>query len=125
MDGRLGAYEGTHKGCPYGGFDGTGGTGLAKPLRLGTCWIVGTRSMREVVGEGALRGRSPRTREGRIGPTARRQGLGARGQGLVNGERRLSAKRREETRKAAAGRQSPSRAFADRGVEVEEICNET
>ena len=26
---------------------------------------------REVVGEGALRGRSPRTREGRIGPTAR------------------------------------------------------
>ena len=25
---------------------------------------------REVVGEGALRGRSPRTREGRIGPTA-------------------------------------------------------
>ena len=53
------------------------------------------------------------------------QGRGAGGQGLVNGERRLSAKRREETRKTAAGRQSPSRAFADRGVEVEEICNET
>ena len=31
---------------------------------------VDTRSARDVVGEGALRGRSPRTREGRIGPTA-------------------------------------------------------
>ena len=31
---------------------------------------VDTRSARHVVGEGALRGRSPRTREGRIGPTA-------------------------------------------------------
>ncbi len=29
--------------------------------------------MRHVVGEGALRGRSPRTREGRIGPTAQLQ----------------------------------------------------
>ena len=31
-----------------------------------------TRSARHVVGEGALRGRSPRTREGRIGPTAQK-----------------------------------------------------
>ena len=29
---------------------------------------------REVVGEGALRGRSPRTREGQIGPTAQMRG---------------------------------------------------
>ena len=34
---------------------------------------VDTRSYRHVVGEGALRGRSPRTREGRIGPTAQLQ----------------------------------------------------
>ena len=34
---------------------------------------VDTRSVRHVVGEGALRGRSPRTREGRIGPTAQLQ----------------------------------------------------
>ena len=33
---------------------------------------VDTRSTRHVVGEGALRGRSPRTREGRIGPTAQK-----------------------------------------------------
>ena len=33
---------------------------------------IGTRSARDVVGEGALRGRSPRTREGRIGPTAQK-----------------------------------------------------
>ena len=52
-------------------FDGNGGRGLAKPFRLGTCWNIDTRSTRHVVGEGALRGRSPRTREGRIGPTAR------------------------------------------------------
>ena len=31
---------------------------------------IDTRSARHVVGEGALRGRSPRTREGRLGPTA-------------------------------------------------------
>ena len=35
---------------------------------------VGTLSARDVVGEGALRGRSPRTREGRIGPTAQMRG---------------------------------------------------
>ena len=34
---------------------------------------VATQSARHVVGEGALRGRSPRTREGRIGPTAQLQ----------------------------------------------------
>ena len=53
-------------------FDGNGGCGLAKPFRLGTCWNIDTRSARHVVGEGALRGRSPRTREGRIGPTAQK-----------------------------------------------------
>ena len=53
-------------------FDGNGGRGLAKPFRLGTCWNIDTRSTRHVVGEGALRGRSPRTREGRIGPTAQK-----------------------------------------------------
>ena len=46
---------------------------------------VDTRSVRDVVGEGALRGRSPRTREGRIGPTAQLQGLGVSGQWSVTG----------------------------------------
>ena len=36
--------------------------------------VLRTHSLRRrVLGEGALRGRSPRTREGRIGPTAQRQ----------------------------------------------------
>ncbi len=44
---------------------------------------IGTRSARDVVGEGALRGRSPRTREGRIGPTAQLQWTVVSGQWLV------------------------------------------
>ena len=63
------AYEGTHKGRPFRGF---GGTGPAEFFGLGTCPSVATRLARHVVGEGALRGRSPRTREGRLGPTAQK-----------------------------------------------------
>ena len=82
MDGRRGAYEGTHKGCPYGDLTGLVGRVWRSPFEWAPVANVDTRSMREVVGEGALRGRSPGTREGRIGPTARKsrgEGLGARG----------------------------------------------
>ena len=48
---------------------------------------VDTRSTRHVVGGGALRGRSPRTREGRIGPTAQN----CSGQwSVVSGQRRIA-----------------------------------
>ena len=48
-----------------------GGGGKRGPTRVAN-FVLPTYSLRrEVVGEGALRGRSPRTREGRIGPTAR------------------------------------------------------
>ena len=65
----LGACEGRHE-------DGTCGkqlgrrVGLRNPVEQALGANVDTRSMRHVVGGGALRGRSPRTREGRIGPTA-------------------------------------------------------
>ncbi len=42
--------------------------GLAGHLRLGTCYEY-RHPVDEALG-GALRGRSPRTREGRLGPTA-------------------------------------------------------
>ena len=94
---RFGVGVGRHKACPYGdseipgcvpdlggrgqaqglplwGVDGNGGRGPAKLFQMGTWWKIDTRSARHVVGEGALRGRSPRTREGRIGPTAPKQG---------------------------------------------------
>ncbi len=66
----------------YGDLIGLAGRGLAKLLRLDTCY-----QYRHQVGEaccwpGALRGLRPRTREGRIGPTAQLQGTGAGGQGL-------------------------------------------
>ena len=64
------AYEGRHKAGTYGDLMGLAGRGLARHVRLGTCSNIVTRSARHVVGGGALRGRSPRTREGRIGPTA-------------------------------------------------------
>ena len=79
----FGAREGRHMAGTYGEYVGREGGGLAKLVRLGTCSNRDTRSARHVVGEGALRGRSPRTREGRIGPTAqncRGQGTGVRGQ---------------------------------------------
>ena len=67
------------------GLDGSGGTWLGETLSVGHPPNVGTRSARHVVGEGALRGRSPRTREGRIGPTAQN----CSGQWLVvSGQRR-------------------------------------
>jgi len=61
--------EGRHGAGSYGDLMGLARRGLAKHLRVGTRPNVDTRSTRHVVG-GALRGRSPRTREGRIGPTA-------------------------------------------------------
>ena len=65
-----GGCEGRHKGGTYGDLMGPAGSGLARHLRFSTCY-----EYRHQVGEagcwpGALRGRSPRTREGRIGPTA-------------------------------------------------------
>ena len=48
------------------------GEGKRGPTRDGN-FALPTRSLRrEVVGEGALRGLRPRTREGRIGPTAQK-----------------------------------------------------
>ena len=51
-------------------------------------FVLPTHSLRrEVLGEGALRGRSPRTREGRIGPTAQLQWSVVSGQWSEGGER--------------------------------------
>jgi len=81
----FGVGRGRHKACPYEDLMGLAGRGLARHLRLGTCSNIDTRSIRHVVGEGALRGRSPRTREGRLGPTAQN----CSGQWLVvSGQRR-------------------------------------
>ena len=63
-----GWYEGRHRAGAYGGLMGLAGRGRAGHLRLGTCYEY-RHPVDEAVG-GALRGRSPRTREGRIGPTA-------------------------------------------------------
>ena len=64
-------FEGRNKAGAYGNLMGQAGRGLAGHFRLGTCY-----EYRHQVGEaccwGALRGRSPRTREGRIGPTAQK-----------------------------------------------------
>ena len=46
------------------------GGGKRGPTRVANFVLPTYWLQREVVGEGALRGRSPRTREGRIGPTA-------------------------------------------------------
>ena len=62
--------QGTHKGCPYGDW---GDAGWRNSFEWALVTNIDTRSARHVVGEGALRGRSPRTREGRIGPTAQLQ----------------------------------------------------
>ncbi len=64
--------EGARAGT-YGDLMGLAGRGRAGHLRLGTCY-----EYRHPVDEawpglgGALRGRSPRTREGRLGPTAQK-----------------------------------------------------
>ena len=63
-----GGCEFGHKAGTYGDLMGLAGRGLAGHLRLGTCHQY-RHPVDEAVG-GALRGRSPRTREGRIGPTA-------------------------------------------------------
>ena len=60
--------EGRHKAGTCGDLMGLAGRGLARHGRLGTCYEY-RHSVDEAVG-GALRGRSPRTREGRPGPTA-------------------------------------------------------
>ena len=44
------------------------------PVAAGRQGQLATHSVRRVFLEGALRGRSPRTREGRIGPTAQKRG---------------------------------------------------
>ena len=60
-----------------------GGGGKRGPTRGGNFVLPTYWLRREVVGEGALRGRSPRTREGRIGPTAQLQWSVVSGQWLV------------------------------------------
>ncbi len=70
------------------GFGGVGGGWVGGVLSVGHLSNIGTRSVRDVVGEGALRGRSPRTREGRIGPTAQRRGES----GEERGERKTCAR---------------------------------
>ena len=62
--------QGRHKTCLQGDSMGMAGRGLAGHLRLGTCYEY-QHPVDEAVG-GALRGRSPRTREGRLGPTAQK-----------------------------------------------------
>ena len=66
-----GGCEGRDKAGAYGvlmRLMGLAGRGLAGHFRLGTCYEK-RHPVDEAVG-GALRGRSPRTREGRLGPTA-------------------------------------------------------
>ncbi len=62
--------EGRHKAGACGDLMGLAGRGLAGHLRLGTCHQY-RHPVDEALG-GALRGRSPRTREGRLGPTAQK-----------------------------------------------------
>ena len=83
MRATLKACEGRHKAGADGELKGTADRGLAKLGRTGTC-----RQSRHQVDEaccwgGALRGRSPRTREGRIGPTAQLQWSVVSGQWIV------------------------------------------
>ena len=79
-----GGCEGRHKAGSCGDLMGQAGRGLAGHVRIGTCY-----EYRHPVDEarhglgGALRGRSPRTREGRLGPTA--QMRGERGEKRVTG----------------------------------------
>ena len=69
------------------GSDGTGGTWWAGHFRLGTCYQYRHPVDEACCWGGALRGRSPRTREGRIGPTAQRRGESGEERG-VRGRRR-------------------------------------
>ncbi len=70
-----GRCEGRHKAGTCGDLMGLGGTWSGwTPWNRHLSPISTPGSMRRVVGEGALRGRSPRTREGRIGPTAQMRG---------------------------------------------------
>ena len=71
----AGGGRGQGHGRHLRGFGGAGGGVWVGGVRsVGDLSDIGTRSMRDIVGGGALRGRSPRTREGRIGPTAQRRG---------------------------------------------------
>ena len=65
-----GGCEGRHKAGSCGDLMGLAGLGLARHLRLGTCYEYRHQVGKACCWPGALRGRSPRTREGRIGPTA-------------------------------------------------------
>ena len=73
--GRCRAYVGRHKAGTQGDLMGLAGRGRARHGRLGTCYEYQdpVDEARHGLG-GALRGRSPRTREGRIGPTAQMRG---------------------------------------------------
>ena len=63
---RSPSCEGRNKAGTYLDPMGLAGRGLARHIDWALVTNVYTRSARHVVGEGALRGRSPRTREGRM-----------------------------------------------------------
>ena len=86
-----GRREGRHKAGTYGDLVGLVGVVRRNSFDWAHVTDVDTGSTRYVVGEGALRGRSPRTREGRIGPTARN----CSGQlSVVSGQRRRYFRRK-------------------------------
>ena len=72
---RWGGCEGRHKAGSCGELMGQARRGLAGHVRIGTCYEYRHQvdEARHGLG-GALRGRSPRTREGRLGPTAQMRG---------------------------------------------------
>ena len=68
---RTGVRAGTRPAPPWYTHD-WGDVVWRSPFDRGPVTNIETRSAKDVVGEGALRGRSPRTREGRLGPTAQK-----------------------------------------------------
>ena len=66
----LGETQGRHKAGTYGDLMDWRDVVWLDTFDQAPVTNIDTLSTKDVVGEGALRGRSPRTREGRIGPTA-------------------------------------------------------
>ena len=69
---QLGRVRGQAQGRHPRGSDGTGGTWSGQTPSIRHTSPISTHGRRGMLLEGALRGRSPRTREGRIGPTAQK-----------------------------------------------------
>ena len=70
----FGRVRGQAPGRHVRGSDGTGGTWSGWTLSIRHLLRISTPGRRRMLLGGALRGRSPRTREGRLGPTAQMQG---------------------------------------------------